>query len=287
MADEIFLYLDLAPLVKDMKDLSESLQKRLQVAAKNLSIQTHAHVKEQAAQKLHTRLGMFNENLRLEQIDDNTWSIVVDEKGRWIEDGMEQHSMLDDLLASPKAKRARDGSKYIVVPFKHSKGPTQQTPHQRAIKQVLKEELKKLKIPYGGIERNADGSPKVGLLHSHDFARGSDRQAPGHQGPASFPMAKNHLPNGVEGAEGRPYLFGLRIYQRLKRNPDGSPKLDKAGHAMASREIFTFRVASSKHKGRDMWIHPGLAPMHFLEEAYEWAKDQFDNHIAPEIMKDI
>lgn len=284
MPDEFSLKLDLSEVVGATKSLSDEIQKKLEVAAKHLSLQAHAHVKEQAAQKLHTRLEQYNENLDFEQLDKGTWAIIVREKGRWIEDGMEPHSMLDDLLASPKAKRAKDGSKYLVVPFKHNKGPTQQTPAQKEMLSALKQELKAQKIPYGKIERNPDGSPKVGLLHKMDLNKPTqNRPGHGHEGPAGRPFAA-HSPGGAEGPTGRPYLWGVRVYQHLKKNADGSTKTDKKGRAQASREIFTFRVASSKMQGSNKWFHPGMAPVNLLDDAYEWAKDQWDNHIAPELV---
>jgi hypothetical protein len=286
MADELTLHLDLTEVVKHNEKIVQQVQEKLNVAAKQLAIQTHAHVKEEAARRLHTRRDMFLEHLDFEPIDKSTWAIVVKQKGRWIEDGMEPHSMLDDLLKSPKAKRAKDGSKYMVIPFKQNKGPTQRTPHQTEMLNSLKSALKAQKIPYGKIERNADGSVKTGLLHKMDLHGPSQvRPGMGAQGPVGRPFA-THTPGvGEEGPSGRPYLWGVRVYQKLKRNPDGSPKLGKGGQQMGTREIFTFRVASSKHP--EKFFHPGLAPMHFLEDAYKWAKDQWETKIEPEILKSI
>jgi len=285
MADEFSLVLDLKPIIQLSKDMTQELQKKLEVAARNLSLQAHAHVKERAAATLHTRLEMFNDNLEYEQIDKSTYAVVVKQKGRWIEDGMEPHAMLDDLLSSPKAKRSKDGGKYLVVPFKHNKGPTKTTPAQKNLLGALKKELKAQKIPYGQIERNPDGSPKTGLLHKFDLnAPNRNRPGAGQQGAVGHATA-THSPHGVgeHGPEGRPYLWGVRIYQHLKKNPDGSVKTDKKGNAQASREIFTFRVASSKQQG-NKWFHPGLAPAHLLDEAYEWAKRTWDEQIAPELL---
>lgn len=286
MADEFSLKLDLSEIIKFHKDLTEQVQKKLQVVAKHLAMQTHAHVREQAAKKLKSRLDMFNENCDFEQIDQSTWAIVVKEKARWIEDGMEPHSMLDDLLSSPKAKHAKDGSKYIVIPFKHNTAPTKQTPQQKEMVGALRQELKRQKISYTKIQRNADGSPKTGLLHSLDLNKPDrNRPAPGVEGPAGRTFSANSLHGrGTEGPSGRPYLWGVRVYQSLKKGPDGKVLRDKQGNQQATREIFTFRVASSKHAGTNKWFHPGLKPEHFLDEAYEWAKDQWDNHIAPELI---
>jgi hypothetical protein len=288
MPDEFMLTLDLSEVIRVHEDLTDEIKKRLASAAKNLAIQAHAHVKEQAAARLKTRRELFLEQLDFAEEGTSVYSVIVREKGRWIEDGMEPHSMLDDLLASPKAKTAKDGSKYLVVPFKHNKGPTQQGPTQSQLLGALKSELKKQKIPYGAIERNPDGSPKTGLLHKMDLNNPQrKRAAPGTEGPHDRPFNANSPAAGHEGPEGRPFLYGIRIYQKAKVNPDGSPRMNKQGQQAASREIYTFRVASSKQKGTDKWFHPGLAPVHLLDEAYEWAKMQWDNAIAPEIMRDL
>lgn len=281
------LELNLDEVIREHRDMEGKIRSRLALATRNLAAQTHAHVKEEAANKLHSRLEEFNENLDFEQVDTNTYSIIVREKARWIEDGMPQHSMLENLLASPKAKHAQDGSKYIVVPFKHNKGPTKQTPHQREIARQLKGELRRRNIPYGKLERNPDGSPKMGLLHKFDFAGKQDKPKHGAQGPASFPMAAHHTGTGVLGPDGRPFLHGVRVYQHYNRNADGTFRLNQKGQVTVGRSIMTFRVASSKHEGGSKWFHPGLAPKNFLEEALNWAQSEWDNRIAPEILKEI
>lgn len=285
--DDFVLELDLNEVIEQHKDMEGKIRSRLALSTRNLAAQTHAHVKEEAASKLHTRLEEFNDNLDFEQIDTNTYSIVIRAKARWIEDGMQEHSMLEDLLSSPKAKRAKDGSKYIIIPFKHNKGPTQQTPHQREILRQLKGELKRRDIPYGKLERNPDGSPKMGLLHKFDFSGRQDKPKQGAQGPASFPMNTHHTPTGVSGPAGRPFLHGVRIYQHFNRSEDGTFKLNQKGNVTIGRSIMTFRVASSKHEGGSKWFHPGVAPKNFLDEALIWAENEWDTKIVPEILRDL
>jgi hypothetical protein len=288
VADDLILTVDLQPILDNYKGMMEKARSQLEKAVQHLAAQTHAHVKEQAQGKLHSTRDIFLENLDFEQIDKRTWAVTVREKGLWIEEGMPPHSMLEDLLASPKAKTAKDGSKYLVVPFKHNKGPTQTTPHQQEMVSSIKEVLREKKIPYGKIERNPDGSPKSGLLHKMDLHGPKQNRAPnGAEGPPGKPFSTHAPGAGEEGPSGRPYLWGMRIYQRLLKNPDGSPKMGKDGHPKASREIFTFRVASSKQAAMNKWFHPGLEPKGFLDEAYTWAQDQWDNYIAPEILRSL
>lgn len=278
--------------ISEIEDLPEQLQKRIgqqaNQAVQGLAAMTHAHVIEQAQQRLKSRREMFLKGLRFHQETKNIWVITVDQSARWIEDGMPPHSMLDDLLKSKKAKRAKDGSTYLVVPFKHGGAPTRSTPAQNTMSQTIKQELQKRNIPFKKIERNPDGSAKTGLLHKLDIDRPQqNKPAPGHEGPASKPYHSYPTPHGQEGPAGRPWLWGVRIYQRPQSNPDGSPKMDKLGRQKVSRDIMTFRVASSKQKGRGLWDHPGLEGMNFLDDAYQWAEQQWDTAIKPSLLRGV
>lgn len=259
------IVIDMAEIREQFAGLTKQLEEKLTTAAASLAIQTHAHVKEQAQSRLTTRREAYVDALQFEQLDAQTWAITVPQKIRWIEDGMPAHDMLEDLLKSPKAKTSKDGGKYIVIPFKHNKGPTQQTPMQASLLSKIKSVMKEKKIPYGKIEKNADGSPKQGLLHSIDIKEPNPKAA--HH--------TNHI------------LEGIRVYQKGKKNADGSPKLGKDGHQAVSREVMTFRIASSKHKGTGKWQHPGLEAMNFLDEAYEWAMRLWESEIQPEILRSL
>jgi uncharacterized protein YajQ (UPF0234 family) len=265
---ELTLVLDLGPVEVETRKIAKTLESKLATAAQHLAIQAHAHVLDEASSKLKSRFDIFKKNFVIEKIDRGVYSVVVKSEARWIEDGQEPHSMLEYLLKSPKAKRAKDGSKYLIVPFKHNVAPSRSTETQTQLRDILRSELKKKDISYQKIERNPDGSAKLGLLHKMDI------------------KTPDHLKSPRGDPEGRPYLWGLRIYQNIKKNDDGSTKLDKHGQPAIARDIFTFRVASSKHEG-SKWFHPGSEPMHFLDDAYEWAKRKWDEEIAPQILSEL
>jgi hypothetical protein len=86
---------------------------------------------------------------------------------------------------------------------------------------------------------------------------------------------------------GTHHLSGLRIYQTLIKDKHGKEVNGHDGHPKVERSIMTFRIASSKQAGQGIWDHPGVKPMHFLEDAYQWAVDEWDNRIAPEILRSI
>src|SRR6266404_2820585 len=264
MAD-LELRLDLDEVIGAHETMIAQSRELMEKAVQSLAVQAHAHVVEEAQKKLHSRRQMFLDNLRLEQIDKNLWSVVVGEKAVWIEDGQSAHNMLHDLLSSPKAKTNKKGGKYLVVPFSHSKGgPSSQTPFQQSLVAAVKSALQMQRIPYKGIERHQDGSPKLGLLHRFDLNRPTPKQ-PHH----SVPL-----------------LFGISVYQRLNRSADGSVKMTKGGKESVSRDIMTFRVASSSAAGTGAWEHPGNAPMNFLDSARDWAENLWETQIKPQIVSE-
>ena len=251
-----------------MGALPSALQAAVKKAAGQLAAATHAKAIELASTKLKTRRKQFIDSLSFKQVNEDTWLINLDRKARWIEDGVEPHEMINDLLKSPKAKQAADGSKYLAVPFKHNKGPTQSTVAEQdlvgTVKSFLRNHNKKNpdnKIGYGTIERNPDGKPKLGLLHKFDINTGYNKT---HEGPG---QGKGPIGAVKQGPTGIPFLQGIRIYQK--------EVTDKQGKKSVERNIMTFRMVSSKHAGTGRWRHPGLEPAHLFDEAAEWAQQEW------------
>jgi hypothetical protein len=269
-----FINLDIGPLLNVGQTLDDASKKAMKQAGSRLIAMTRAHIVEEANKKLHTRREMYLEGLNHFQLDDNTFVVNLDAKVRWIDDGMPEHNMIDDLLKSKSAKRAKDGSKYVVVPFRHGpKGPTQMTPAQKTLLDTIKKELKNRKIDYGKTEMGADGKPKIGLLHKFDIKTQPIKttNSPG--------QGKGPVGSVMQGNTGIPLLQGVRIYQRQVKNKDGSSSVRK--------DIMTFRVASSKHKGQGKWDHPGTQAIKLMDSAFEWAKKTWDSEIVPQLILEL
>lgn len=263
--------------------MDATLKKAAQMAARELVPATHAHILEQANKKLNSRREPFVKAISMKQEGDNTWLIVLDQSARWIDDGQTPHSMVDALLAGKggkgKVKIAKDGSAYRVIPFGHGpgKGKTQSTPAEMDLQATIKSALKTAHnrltgergIPFAKIERNEDGSPRTGLLHTLNIKRDPIKT---HNGPG-----QGHGPVGAvrQGPTGIPFLQGLRIYQKATVKPDGTSSVKRA--------ITTFRVVSSKHKDQGRWFHPGTAPVHIFDEAHEWAQSHWETVVMPKI----
>lgn len=246
--------IDVADLMSKFEGDKQAFESNIRKSVQALAASTHAHIMDQAADKLHSRYRMFADAMKnsFRQLDDQTWVIEIPSSVMWIEDGQEPHDMTEMLNHSSKAKTAKDGSKYMTIPFQHNKGGTYQTQSARSITDMLKRELKERKIPYGKIEKTASGKPKTGLLHSVDLG-----------GPK-----KPHWSS--------PVLDGVRIYQKVVGQRGGQP--------VVQRSVMTFRTISSKHSGVK-WQHPGNKPMHFIEEAYDWAMREWSDTMLPGIME--
>jgi len=273
-----FVNLDISAL-GSLMDADKVLKDEVEKAGCQLIAMTRAHIVEEASQKLRSRRQLYIDSLTHFQADENTFIVNLDAKARWIEDGMPEHNMLDDLLSSSKAKTAADGSKYLVVPFKHNVGPSVQTPAQANLLATIKAELRKASIPFGKIEKDpTTGQAKLGLLHKLQLStppRTGNGPGQGH-GPVGDPIQGW----SADGQSGTPILKGARIYQQKVKNPKGEESIQ--------RSIMTFRVASSKHReDADRWDHPGLEPTNFLDEGTEWAQRQWDQIIAPKLFEAV
>src|SRR5690606_1751640 len=111
----------------------------------------------------------FMDSLGFEEISPGVWVISVDEDGLWIEEGIEPNKDMKPGLLAKNFKTSKDGHRYKAIPFDYGIPPAQQTPSVQQAISYMKSQLRKEKIPFRKIEKNVDGSPKVGKLHELDF----------------------------------------------------------------------------------------------------------------------
>ncbi len=253
---------DITELIERYSHLADEIEKAAAEGIAKLSLMTHAHITEEAQQKLSsTRELFFSKFKPLEQVDNTSWLITIPKDISWIENGINAgFDMLPGMLASPKARTGKNG-KYLIVPFKHNS--SSRTPTQELLTGVVKSEFTKRKIPFQKTEKNPDGSAKTGLLHKFDAGNPT----------APKPNGKPWQPEHYSG----PILNHIRVYQHKQ----------EAGKAGAvKKEVMTFRTASQSQSGVK-WIHPGLEPQNFLTKAKDWAEKEWESTILPEIMKDL
>jgi hypothetical protein len=256
-------------------DFLRSLDKTLAEAAKRVNRELAESGKnkaiELAASRLHSRRKMFIEGVSTFEAEQGVWVLHLDAKVRWIDDGMGQHDMLDNLLSSKKAKRAKDGSVYLIVPFRHGTGVGKgsATPAQMDLTTTIKSEMKQRGIPWSKMETDSSGKVKLGRIHSFDIGNRplKTANAPG--------QGKGPIGDVRQGPTGIPFLQGISIYQK----EDG-----KGGF---KKDIMTFRIASSKHRGQGRWQHPGLKPVHIFDDTVKWMHETLDQKIVPQLMAEV
>jgi hypothetical protein len=236
-------------IAQEFGELKKEIEEAITQGVKQVASMTYAKTQELASEKLHSTRQIYLDNLEFQEIENNIWVVSLDQPALWIEEGRKAGDMTEDLLRK-NAKTAKDGSKYKAIPFDHAKAPSQTSASALMFVNQIKSELKARKIPYKKIEYNSDGSPRLGRLHTiKDIS-------------SLKPSAR-----ASHGA-----LDGLAIYQR--KLPSGKVR----------RDIMTFRVVSSKHKG-SKWIHPGSDGKKFMDEALEWAEKIFNDEILPSILE--
>jgi hypothetical protein len=270
--------IDLSQL-NQLLELGPALKKIAADAGDELSNMIIAKAKEKAAEKLHTRRKMYQDGLSWKKAGDNAWVISLNGKVRWIDDGQTAFDMLKGLLNSPKAKYGKNG-KYIVVPFHTGPKGSGEGANNRAgntqaqadLVGAVKKELKSRGIPFGKIEKDADGQDRTGKLHSFNIMNAPKKQDDG-LGQRRGPVGEVMQGAKEKGdASGTPFLQGVSIYQSK----------DKKGKTQ--RSIVTFRVATESNGGATRWEHPGNAAVDILEKAVDEAIELWAKEIEPAIL---
>lgn len=219
----------------ELGQLTQEIESRAKQGMSLLQQQVYGKIVEKAQDKLKSTRSVYLANLGMVNDTDNLWVVYLKKDAAWIEDGIEPHEMIDDLTLGPKAKVAKDGSRYNIIPFKHNKNPQHTSRAQMQIQNVVKKELKAR-----GLDKTimVDGRPKLG------------RAATLKNELAGKGMPTNKF--------NRPILAGLTIYQREHKTQTGKTQI--------KRDVMTFRVASTKQKGSGMWFHPGKQGANIFEE---------------------
>lgn len=240
---------DAKKIASEFNEVAKEVEKDITKAVGALAASTHARALELATDKLKSTASMYKEALDFNKVGKNIWVVSLDmKKAGWLEDGRKS-GFMEELLRGKSSKVSAKGKRYAVVPFKHNKNPTEQTPKAQNLANQIKTFLKQEKVPYKKLEFNSDGSPKLGLIHKFDL-------------DSAKPSAKAK----------DPALKGVAIYQRM--NEKGK----------VVKDIMTFRVITEDHKGEGRWYHPGSKGVFIIDECYNWALREFDSVILPSIL---
>jgi hypothetical protein len=231
---------------KATKEVEQDIKK----SAENLAAMTHAKAHELARDELKSLAQQYSDNLEFSNPEENLWVITLKDPAAWIEDGRKS-GFMEELLNGKSSKTNKKGEKYAVIPFEHSKQPSQQSTKAQALSNEIKQVMKEKNISWKNLELGPNGSPRVGRLHSFNVetAKASDKH--------KFPLT-----------------HGVSVYQTKDKNT-----------GKVRRDVMTFRIITEKHKEEGKWIHPGREGAKILDKAFEWAMKEWETNILPAIFE--
>jgi len=242
--------IDAKEIAKEFGKLNKDVEEAVTKAVEATSLVTHARAREMAAEKLGSTKYAYMDALSWKKVSDGFWLVELDmKKAGWIEEGRKS-GFMEELLRGKSSRTGKSGKKYAIIPFQHNKSKEQgQTPKAQGLMDQIKVFLDDKKISTTKLDFNADGSPKLGLLHKFDIA-------------SAKPSAKAKYPA----------LKGVSIYQR--KDADGTVK----------RDVMTFRIITEDHKAEGRWNHPGSKGAFIIDECFMWASTYFDTVVLPEVL---
>lgn len=243
------ILIDTASIAQQMKNMALEVKKDLDKGVANLAAITHAKVAEMANSELHSTRKTLTDNLGFEEVAQGVWVVSIDEKAFFIEEGIENNKDMKPDLLKKGAQISKEGHKYKSIPFDYGKAPSQLTGYAQSVVTRIRENLKKEKVPFKKIEKDAQGNPKLGKLHSFNWG------------------------GEIPGKGNTPVMQRVSIYQTMT----------KTGNVR--RDIMTFRTVTDGPAGEGKWIHPGLQAKKFLDRASEWATREWEDKILPEILE--
>lgn len=240
--------IDVEAIVENFGNMKDQLTKEITESVGNLASMTHAKTLELARDKLSSLSQMYMDNVEFSNPMENFWVVTLKEPAMWIEEGRKS-GFMEELLNGKSGKVNQKGERYAVIPFQHNKNPSQQSGKARELADQIKKAMRNKGLNWKKIERNEDGSPRVGMLHRFNVE--SARLKPEHK---SSPTQ------------------GVAVYQTK----------DKAGNVR--RDVLTFRVIHQKHRNEGLWNHPGRAGEQLMDQALQWAMDEWERNILPAVL---
>lgn len=244
----IKIHIDVAEIASQFKELALEVEQDLTKGVARLAAITHAKILEDSQQELHSSRKKYADALnKVEEISSGVFVIALDPSAMWIEEGIpENHDMKPDLLKNPKVYP--NGKKYKIIPFEHSKAPSEMTGYAKDVANRMKIQMEKRGTKFHKLEFNKNGSPRIGRLHEFDF--------------------KSEIP----GKGNTPIMKGVNVFQSMRGGK-------------VRRDIMTFRTVTDGPESAGKFIHPGMTPKRYFDKASEWAVQIWEAEMLPEILK--
>lgn len=233
---------------QDINKLKNEITQDLNTTLKTIGSSTLKKAEELAQQHLSPKLAsVYKSALKIEQLSENTVIIELDQRAFWIETGRKS-GFMEDLLKS--GKKAKDGSRYRVIPIEDSKTSTQSRFTGENLVSDIKSFLQQKGVRTGknNLEMDKNGSPRIGKLHTFDIKDLKDKKQ----------ISDN--------------ISRISVFQN--KNPK-TGKIEKS--------VTAFKIISEKHRGTGKWIHPGVPPAKILEKALKWSEQLWQTELFPAI----
>lgn len=240
------IQIDAAKIAEQFKEFAVEVEQDIRLAVKQLSLEARGRVEKRVNKELHSSRNIYLNNFGWAEVSQDIYVVYLDQPALWIEEGQQAHDMKEDLLK---------GKKYRVIPFRYDKNPQDNTAFTQSLVDTVKRELRKNNVPFKKIEYNQDGSPKVGKLHEFNIL-----------------SRKNGTYIAAPGKGNTPALMRLTVYQKKDVNT-----------GKVRRDILTFRTVTAGQT--DKWQHPGNEAKKYMDEAADWAMNQWETVILPQITK--
>ncbi|MCH9839316.1 hypothetical protein K0U83_26880 [bacterium] len=185
--------------------------------------------------------------------------VVISLAGRvpnMIEQGWSGGDMRTWLLSGPKARTAKDGSRYATVPFRHGTPGTGGRNVGREMPKPIHNAAKKL-------------MPTLSRPTSPTGARGATQYGGRLKPHARMRKATRDI---LERKE-KPW-HATSVYMGMIREQKTYGKATQS-------QYMTFRRISSKVKrGEKHWVHPGITPRHFAKQVQSYVEGMASSIIA-------
>lgn len=285
--------IDISEVAAKLNQTQELIEKKVTKGVEELSIRTHDWIIKKASttfsddpfkKEYYLGLGKHGKNstqqstsdnridqtpkhVRWIKIGDGIWMVELDEKAEWLEDGREP-TFMGDWLLKPGAKgvkTAKDGSQYRAIPFKQTEDGKKYEGTKPLFAALVKKQAERQGINLKKIEKNIDGTPKLGTLHKLQMTPTlAQSQAPGLYSK----------PRGPEEAE----ATGLKPHGGIYKLQGAVVVQRKTDKGKIKKETVVFRTISSKHRGF-RWMYPQVQPANIFKQAHEFALKEWENMV--------
>lgn len=234
----------------DLASIANDIEVQAKAELQQLALQVHGMIIEKT-QSLRSTRNLYIENLEVTNDGDNIWMVGLKQPASWVENGTEAGEMIDRIVNGGKpAKVNKKGQKYKIIPFSHSKKPSEMSLAAQQISRYAKAEAKRQGY---GKPILVDGKPKLGKVGTIKTLSGKDQ-----------PVGKFN----------QPLLAGMTIYQRLGKK------------GKVHQDIMTYRVISESQKGSGLWFSKGWKGLHAFEEVEKEVSRLWDQ-IMENLVKNI